>query len=109
MGAPGRRDEPLNLKLIEKLRKQIDDVAAAGLDVRANADATTALGDLVIKHADEIIAALKRPVPIVGPAEVEAIGKIVYHHFYPGPLSGSTERLAAALIDALPQLQGHEP
>lgn len=43
----------------------------------------------------------------IDPAHLE---KIVFHHFYGGPLGGSTQRLGAALkgyLDAL--VQGHEP
>ena len=66
------------------------------------------VSDLLIQNRDEIVKALLRPPPVAGPALVEAIEQVVYHHFYPGPLAGSATRLANALIDAFPALQGHE-
>lgn len=66
------------------------------------------VSDLLIEHRDEIVKALMRPPALAGPALPETLEKIVFHHFYPGPLSGSTTRLANALIDAFPALQGHE-
>lgn len=64
------------------------------------------VSDLLIHNRDELVAALLRPAPDVGPAQVETIEKIIYHHFYAGPLAGSSTRLAKALIDAFPALQG---
>lgn len=66
------------------------------------------VADLLIQNRDEIVKALLRPPAVAGPALVETVEQVVYRHFYPGPLSGSTTRLANALIDAFPALQGHE-
>ena len=63
---------------------------------------------LLLDNRDEIVKALMQPPAMAGPAEIETIENIVRHHFYPGPLSGSTTRLANALIAAYPALQGHE-
>lgn len=67
-----------------------------------------AVSALLLEHRDVIVRALMRPPATAGPAMISTVEKVVYHHFYPGPLSGSTTRLANALIDAFPTLQGHE-
>lgn len=64
------------------------------------------VSDLLLHSRDEVVAALLRPPAAAGPALVETIEKIIYHHFYAGPLAGSSTRLAKALIDAFPALQG---
>lgn len=76
----------------------------AGCDVTDS----KAVSDLLLQNREEIIKALLRPPAVAGPVQVETIEQVVYHHFYPGPLSGSTTRLANALLDAFPALQGHE-
>lgn len=95
-----------NLKLVEKLLKEMATCDAASSSQELYGREGLAL--LVLEHRDVILAALRRPTANAGPAQVETIEKVVYHHFYPGPLSGSTTRLANALIDAFPALQGHE-
>lgn len=67
-----------------------------------------AVSDLLLEHRDAIVRALMRPPAVAGPAVLKTVEDVVFHHFYPGPLSGSTTRLANALIDAYPALQGHE-
>lgn len=84
--------------------KIAEKIAQAGREVTDE----YALARLLQEHRDEIVKALMRPPAMAGPAEVSTVEKIVYHHFYPGPLAGSTTRLARALIDAFPALQGHE-
>ena len=66
------------------------------------------LGLFVREHQEAIIKALRRPPAVAGPAVLKTVEDVVYHHFYPGPLAGSKTRLANALIDAFPALQGHE-
>lgn len=95
------------LKVLEKLLPLIESCTNPQTGAGLTSDRED-LAILVVQHQEVILKALRRPPAMAGPVEVETVEKIVYHHFYPGPLSGSTTRLASALIDAYPALQGHE-
>jgi hypothetical protein len=95
------------LKVLEKLLPLIDSCLHPETGAGLSCDRED-LAILIVQNQEMIVKALRRPPAMAGPAEVETVEKIVYHHFYPGPLSGSTTRLARALIDAYPALQGHE-
>lgn len=95
------------LKVLEKLLPLVADCTNPDTGAGLACDRED-LAILVVQHQDVILKALRRPPAVAGPALVETVEKVVYHHFYPGPLSGSTQRLANGLIDAFPHLQGHE-
>lgn len=95
-----------NLKLVEKLLPLIAncDTPGSGGGLYEH----EALGVFVREHQEAIIKALRRPPAQAGPAVLQTVEEVIYHHFYPGPLGGSKNRLANALVDAFPALQGHE-
>ncbi|USN15280.1 hypothetical protein KIKIMORA_01340 [Brevundimonas phage vB_BpoS-Kikimora] len=88
-----------NLKLAEKI---------AGCGGLRGVTDEKIVSDLLVDNRDAIVKALLRPPAVAGPVLVETIEQIIYHHFYTGPIGGSANRLANALIDAFPALQGHE-
>ncbi|UTC28817.1 hypothetical protein MARCHEWKA_03050 [Brevundimonas phage vB_BpoS-Marchewka] len=97
---------PIDLKRVEKLRALMAECDAASSSEGLYAREVLAL--FVLEHREAVIAAMLRPPAAAGPALVETLEQVIYHHFYPGPLGGSKTRLANALIDAFPALQGHE-
>ncbi|USN13980.1 hypothetical protein KABACHOK_01440 [Brevundimonas phage vB_BpoS-Kabachok] len=97
---------PIDLKRVEKLRALMSACDTASVSEDPSAREVLAL--FVLENREAVITALMRPPANAGPALVETVEQVVYHHFYPGPLGGSKTRLANALIDAFPALQGHE-